>query len=136
MAAETRTRANEVRRYVELDALSDVAKSIVEYVASDEDAAVLREIDWSTMTVDDGSNFPQVCALPDQLWGDDYGTTEDWEVPADWNLASAEAQALQALIFTVLASDGARDEFQRLARHSARIAQELTAKVREGLDGS
>jgi hypothetical protein len=109
MTADTLIRAEEIRRYVELDALTTVIANLaLETVGIETDAF---DMDASTYA----------------LWPADQG---DYEEQIGWQLAQAEASALTARIFAFLASDEGRAFCSSQAIHQAQIAEEFAQRTR------
>jgi hypothetical protein len=125
------TRTDDVRRYIEFDALSNLVCLLAENFSNDwSGAEVLREIGWDTLVVDDGLIDRDIFSLRSRLWPeDDEGPGH--EENRDWLLAHAESRALMARMFALLASDQARADFVDLGAHSARLAEAYTRRLRE-----
>jgi hypothetical protein len=127
----TATRVDDIRRYVEFDALSNLVCLLVKNFSNDwSDDEVLRQIGWDTLVVDDGLIDRDIFSLRGRLWPED-DAEPNYEENPDWRLAHAESRALMARMFTLLASDHARAEFVRLGAHSAKLAEEYAQRARE-----
>jgi hypothetical protein len=123
--ATTRTRADDVRRYVQLDALSDVLCCLAEYLGGGEpEDSMLGSMPWDTLMVDDGSTDGDLGELGVRLWPDGI---DEREGTLDWNLVQAESHALAARMFALLTTDGAR---AALARYASQVAADVEGDVR------
>ena len=111
MPEATQIRAEEIRRYVELDALTTVIANLALEAVGIEEVDALRGLGSSVYV----------------LWPADQG---DYEEQIGWQLAQAESSALTARIFAFLASDEGRAFCSSQAIHQAQIAEEFVQRTR------
>lgn len=116
----TRTRADDVRRFVELEGLSTLVADLAAGfgVGDESHSDALREVMWDTLMVTDGTTNGELHELVERLWPEGQDET------AEKQIALAEAHALEAQMFAWLGTDEARAEFAGLARDAARRAEE------------
>jgi hypothetical protein len=112
----TPTRADEVRRYVELDALGLTLGNIA--------VEILDSSDYTVSDYDGSSG-----ELLDRLFPSD----SEYEGTLEWKLAQAESCALTARIFVFLASDEGRAFCSRHAMEQAKIAEGFAQSAREAM---
>lgn len=132
MAANaTSTRAQDVRRFVELDALSILISNLAEFCDGADQVAgrddLLRETGWDELGVHlpDG-DVTDVCR---RLWSGDY------EEYAEYEVASAESCALTARMCMLLATAEGQAALASLAIRNSRIAEEFAARARARMEG-
>lgn len=128
MAADTMTREDELRQFVELDALGLFLVNLVSTIA---DGKLLRTISWDSLDVVDHSSGNTGNALCGRL----FPGERDLDEQPDFNLAAAKSATLRAEILAWLASDEGRNyciseaaDCLRHARRDAEAEERLTSE--------
>lgn len=127
MTAETITRADEIRRYVELDALSRLVREtlgeygepsrLAEYGGNTGTRPSFRSVSWeavqaATEPQDLANGELTATAAHSALWEYDV---DDYEASPEWQRAQTRSSLLAASLFTWLASNEGREFCLRAA---------------------
>lgn len=133
------TRADEVRRWVELDALSTFVDDLAEYFgmvdggeATERGKGMLRSVPMGGFVVADGSTRGDLFDLTERLWPDT--DIDERESTVDFILAEAESYALAAQMWSLVATDDARAAFVRLASSKAESVEYAAQRIRARLE--
>ena len=150
MAANTATptRAEALRRYVELNALGDFLVSLVRELEAVEERQVLdgslrdgepmfAGIDPCILEVDDGRLLPGLYASMELLWppDDEESEYEKRDGSVDGCIAEMESSALVARLFALLATDEGRARVLALSTFYGMATRRYAGWAQEHLNG-
>lgn len=124
MAADTEheVRADQVRRFIELDGLETFLKQLL--YAADEDDRLLSAISWDGLAVRESGPMRKTCGeLLDVLWPSDQDTET-----AEFNVAYAQSGMLTASVFQWLTTSEGQAFCQREAQRQLDVARGLLRK--------
>jgi hypothetical protein len=123
MAADTKTRADDVQAWVEFDGLSTFLSCLLHEIDEAHGRRFIKAISWDGMTVND--ELQSESELFEALWPSD----DDFEDRAEWHVANARSSMIAAGVLQWLASSDGRRYCTHESSRMLGVAQDALVRA-------